>query len=475
MALTPLLRSLKAYEGNGAFLVFQVSAFTPGSGAKAIKLHLIVDANQRTAGIRAQDDKPDDLKAAGAFVAQLRKHAKSGGIGPILRDRATSDWWLPLYTSKSGAPDFYIHLAHAAPPELRLIARDKTIMVRRSTQGSFTKRRTHEGDLPDIAALPEHFEDVTAAVLHDLLNASAAAEEAPAPDPQEHQQLPDYQRDARDRVSRKLKTVRKFAQRIEGETPKPLAIQEAERDAELLKSYLYRVREGMESLDVDGIKVELDPEKSPGHNLERAYTQVKKLRRAREVGIVQTAKAQSEVKILEDDLAKLRAGLLSFADAATILVRHKLPLAKQEAPHERAGPGEKVALPFRTYGLAEGATTVEILVGKSARDNDELCKGARSNDWWLHAVGVTGSHVIIPARQLKGEPSLALLRHAAILALHFSQIRTDCRGEVYVTKRHLIRKKKGMPPGLWNIDQAETMFVKYDEAEIQTLLDKAKL
>ena len=44
-------------------------------------------------------------------------------------------------------------------------------------------------------------------------------------------------------------------------------------------------------------------------------------------------------------------------------------------------------------GLAPTPTgkAVELWVGKAAADNDELCKLAKSNDYWLHAIGVTGS------------------------------------------------------------------------------------
>ena len=52
-----------------------------------------------------------------------------------------------------------------------------------------------------------------------------------------------------------------------------------------------------------------------------------------------------------------------------------------------------VSLPYKTYISSTGHT---ILVGKGAKENDELTKSARSNDYWLHAAGVSGSHVIIP-------------------------------------------------------------------------------
>src|SRR6185503_2025160 len=99
--------------------------------------------------------------------------------------------------------------------------------------------------------------------------------------------------------------------------------------------------------------------------------------------------------------------------------------------------------------------------------SDELNKLAKGHDYWFHAVGTTGSHVIIPARQIQGALPVPLLRAAAILALHFSKRRNDRQGEVYTSRRAQIKKRKGMAPGLWSVEKAETMYLTYDDAELE--------
>ena len=89
---------------------------------------------------------------------------------------------------------------------------------------------------------------------------------------------------------------------------------------------------------------------------------------------------------------------------------------------------------------------------------------------WLHVVGSTGSHVIVPARDLKTPPLPALIRAAAILAVHFSKLRADQSAEVYLTRRQNIKKRKGMAPGLWQVNQAETLFCRYDSEELRSVL-----
>src|SRR5690606_12269415 len=54
---------------------------------------------------------------------------------------------------------------------------------------------------------------------------------------------------------------------------------------------------------------------------------------------------------------------------------------------------------YRTVEQVDGC---EILVGKAAADNDLLTfRVAKPNDWWLHAAGYAGSHVVV--RSLEGD------------------------------------------------------------------------
>lgn len=100
---------------------------------------------------------------------------------------------------------------------------------------------------------------------------------------------------------------------------------------------------------------------------------------------------------------------------------------------------------WRTYET-EG---FEILVGKGARENDQLTfREARPQDLWLHASGYAGSHVIV--RNPDGLPALprAVVERAAELAAFHSKAR-EARGkvEVHVCRAADVRKPKGFPAG----------------------------
>lgn len=129
------------------------------------------------------------------------------------------------------------------------------------------------------------------------------------------------------------------------------------------------------------------------------------------------------------------------------------PLSKKHRKEEIEAASKQ--LPFRMY-KREG---FEILVGKNARNNDELSfHFAAKNDLWLHAKDVTGSHVVIRHRAGKDLPPM-VLEYAAQLAAFFSKRKQDTLVPVIYTPRKYIRKRKGDPPGLVAVDREQVIMV----------------
>ncbi len=91
---------------------------------------------------------------------------------------------------------------------------------------------------------------------------------------------------------------------------------------------------------------------------------------------------------------------------------------------------------------------MEILVGRTARDNDALTfQIASQRDFWLHVAGCPGSHVIV--RNPEGLDSLSreTLRFAAALAARHSKARTAGQVSVHVCQVKDVSKPRGAPPG----------------------------
>jgi predicted ribosome quality control (RQC) complex YloA/Tae2 family protein len=99
----------------------------------------------------------------------------------------------------------------------------------------------------------------------------------------------------------------------------------------------------------------------------------------------------------------------------------------------------------RRYRSSDG---YEILVGRAARDNDNLTfRVARPHDLWLHAADYPGSHVVVRNPTRKDIPHRTIIE-AAQLAAAFSQAKRDAKVDVHYTQRKFLSKPKGAAPGL---------------------------
>jgi predicted ribosome quality control (RQC) complex YloA/Tae2 family protein len=103
----------------------------------------------------------------------------------------------------------------------------------------------------------------------------------------------------------------------------------------------------------------------------------------------------------------------------------------------------------------------EVLVGRSARDNDELTfRIARPRDLWLHAAGYAGSHVVIRVPDEGGEVPRSVIERAAQWAAWHSKAR-EARGkiDVHLCRAADIRKPRGAPPGTVELRRWESVKV----------------
>jgi len=113
--------------------------------------------------------------------------------------------------------------------------------------------------------------------------------------------------------------------------------------------------------------------------------------------------------------------------------------------------------PYRTYPI-DG---FEILVGKGDAENDILSfQVAEPGDFWLHAAGYAGSHVLIKNPDLLDDPPAPVLEQAARLAAWHSKARGG-RGkvEVHWCRASDLRKPGRFPAGKVLLKRWETIRV----------------
>ncbi len=472
------LRILKTWVARDPSLVFQCQPFgAPGETGFPKKSHLFIDLRQQSFGARLQAEKPADADANHAFIQILRKNIPTFTIKGIFHHPPSGDYWLPLLSGPETDRPWLLRLAGSKPPLASLVAPDGTVFVSFGQKGTFTKK--HQGESrPSFVGMP----DVLPKLMRELRGDAAADEESDetvteslAPE----NAISQLQKDLASRLKRKLKTSKKTLEKAKADIPSAEDVSQKEKEATFLQSYAWmvkpdafelRLNPAMTGLDHDFV-VSLDPEVSVGQNMEKKFAALHKAKRGRELGQKHYEIARDYVSGLEKDLEELQREQKSDAHLQQLVRKYKLPELQSTA--SSSGSAEPLSKPYKTYTASTGHN---ILVGKSALDNDELTKAARSNDFWFHAVGVTGSHVIVPVTpDIRQALPTQLLREAAILALHFSRMRDDHAGECYVTRKQFLKKQRGMPAGLWRIDQSESLFFRYSEEEVQNILQTVRV
>lgn len=103
----------------------------------------------------------------------------------------------------------------------------------------------------------------------------------------------------------------------------------------------------------------------------------------------------------------------------------------------------------------------EILYGTSARENDRISvELAEPFDFWFHAAGFAGSHVIVRNPDKLDSLPRAVEKRAAELAVFHSKAR-KAKGkiDVHVTLARNVKKPKGWPPGKVTVKDYRTVKV----------------
>jgi len=152
------------------------------------------------------------------------------------------------------------------------------------------------------------------------------------------------------------------------------------------------------------------------------------------------------------------AGSLQELEAA--LRAEGLPVAL-EAPTRAGRAAARVGRPrmegVRLFTSDDG---IGIMVGKSGSDNHRLTfKLATPDDFWFHALGFAGAHVVVRSEGRSRLPEVTL-KQAAALAAWFSEARRQALADVQWTRRKYVRRPRGAPPGTVLVKKSETIRVR---------------
>ncbi len=214
---------------------------------------------------------------------------------------------------------------------------------------------------------------------------------------------------------------------------------------ELLNTYGYQVPSGSKSMEAlnyytdEMITVPLDPLLTPSENAKKYFDKYNKLKRTYEALSALTLEVKDEITHLESIQSALDIALMEED-----LTQIKEELIESGYIHRKGGT-RKVKITSRPFHYVSN-DGFHMYVGKNNYQNDELTfKFAAGNDWWFHAKGIPGSHVIV---KTNGAPLPdATFEEAARLAAHYSKGREQEKVEVDYVEKKNVKKPNGSKPG----------------------------
>jgi len=208
------------------------------------------------------------------------------------------------------------------------------------------------------------------------------------------------------------------------------------------------------------IEVEIDDNTSLQEAASQSFRQYSKAKRAREEIAERLNLLKSEIGQLEERLNEIDR-IAREQDEAVLSTLSTLEPQKKQRQQAGKRQAQQQLPGVRRYLSTDG---FEILVGRGARDNDNLTfRIARPSDLWLHAGDYPGSHVVVRNPNRKEIPQRTIIE-AAQLAGRFSQASEDSKVVIHYTERKFLSKPKGAAPGLVRMSSFRSITVEPKES-----------
>ena len=217
---------------------------------------------------------------------------------------------------------------------------------------------------------------------------------------------------------------------------------------ELLTTYGYSLSGGEKSLTCENyytgkeITIPLDDTLDAMTNAKRYFDKYAKLKRTFEALSVQIQETKEEIDHLESisnalDIARQESDLTAIKQEMM-----DYGYMKRHSKEKGKGRRQEKSKPFH-YLSSDG---FHIYVGRNNYQNDELTfQFANGGDWWFHAKGMAGSHVIVKTEG-KELPDRTF-EEAASLAAWYSKAKDQNKVEIdYIQRKH-VKKPNGSKPG----------------------------
>jgi predicted ribosome quality control (RQC) complex YloA/Tae2 family protein len=321
---------------------------------------------------------------------------------------------------------------------------------------------TYEGEDGSVifAAVPlHHLEDERAGVARQSMSEAAAlgVENAQTETSQTHAQR---RAQLAAIIDAEAKKVRTRLASLEQQHAKADDVEELRVWGETIYAYLWQIQPGDAALDVDGLRIPLDPALSGKENAAAYFDRYRRSQRAGEHLPARIEEARQELDYLE----QLRVQVHQ-ADSFAALESLRAELYESGASSDAERASRKQARPKSDTGkrgpIWTDADGNMVYVGRSGKENDHVTfTVAGPDDTWLHARGVPGSHVVVKWRTPQEVDEGSTIETAAALAAWYSSARESGSVEVDVAKRRYVKKISGAGPGMVTYRNERTILVR---------------
>lgn len=216
---------------------------------------------------------------------------------------------------------------------------------------------------------------------------------------------------------------------------------------DLLITYGYSLKGGESSFTTENfyddnkeITIPLDKNKSAKENAKKYYDKYAKLSRTTKALSEEILKTKNDIEHMQSIQTALE---VSSDDESLSQIRQELVDFGYIKKHSSTKKQKIASHPYH-YISSDG---YDIYVGKNNYQNEELTfKVATGNDWWFHAKGIPGSHVILKSNNEEELPDRAY-EEAAALAAFYSKAKDVDKVEVDYIQKKNIKKVAGAAPG----------------------------
>lgn len=234
---------------------------------------------------------------------------------------------------------------------------------------------------------------------------------------------------------------------------------------ELLNTYGYSLEPGAKKLTAlnyytnEEVTIPLDDTLTAQENAKKYFDKYGKLKRTFEALTTLTEETHEEMEHLESISTALD---IALSEDDLVQIKEELT---QYGYIKRHNTGKRIKItskPFH-YISSDG---YHMYVGKNNFQNEELTfKVATGNDWWFHAKGAPGSHVIVKTNN--EELPDRTFEEAAKLAAYYSKNRNAEKVEIdYIEKKH-VKKVAGAKPGFVIYHTNYSMIIDSDISNIR--------